>query len=249
MAGPRTFTLLLVAACAASPGHSGGGGVPDAGVTDARRPQDGGVDATPDLRDLSPEGPVDAGAAPNGVCGEAAAAAPLGVLATRREGSALYGLGANGSERLLHRAFADVAVRGEVLLGAIGGPARIAGVASAEADCATSSCPRLFEAFLIDRDGVRTASVDVPAGFEDARLLFTAGDGIVQVRVFGAMRSEDFTRLVDVRAGRVLGDLGCCSSLAGTAPPDAAGWRTARLGEVAGSGAEPGFLRFVGRGA
>ena len=231
----RTLTLLLLVACSSSRAVIGrDAAMPDAGVPAL----DAGEDA------LVP--PADAGPPPTGVCAEAASAAPLGVLAVRMEGDVLLGLEAGGTERRLHRVFADVATRGEVATAALlATPERIAGVASAELDCARPSCPRATEAFVLGPAGVSAIAVDRPAGFRDPSLTGITGDGLLRLRLIRERTFASFTRLLDVSTGEVLGDLGCCTSLAGTGEADAEGWRPATLAAPDDVRTRPGFVRFV----
>ncbi|MEO0323700.1 MAG: hypothetical protein AAF447_12140 [Myxococcota bacterium] len=233
-----TFLLLCLPACASS--RVVVGGAPDAGVPpDAAAPEDSAVP----LDMLA----SDAGPVPSGVCADAAAAAPLGVLAVRMDGDTLLGLGAGATQRRLHRVFDGVAIRGDVAATRLLATAeRIAGVASAELDCARPSCPRVTEVFIVTAAGVRSAMAERPAGFRDPGIIGLTGDGLLSLRLVRDDRTfESFTRLIDLNAGAILGDLTCCTTLAGSGEPDAGGWRPATLADPEDVRTRAGFVRFV----
>jgi hypothetical protein len=234
---PHLLPLLLLAAtlggCASSRAI---GGPPDAG---GRR--DGGRD-----------GEGDAGTSPAGACAAVVADAPLGLLAFSWEGGVLAGLGAAGTRRVLHRAFADVEVEGELdRTGPLWSTELIAGLASATERCGAARCPRRSELFILTPEGVTTVDVSPPRDFRDPLLAGVTADGLVAIVLSRADGFDDAVRRFYDPDGAVVGELPIGTSLAGQAPvgpgfPGPDGWRPARLAEPDEVGWRLGFLRFQG---
>ena len=199
----------------------------------------------------------DLGARPE-VCAAAAAGAPLGILALRREGTALHALHAGGRTSVLHRALEDVAARGEPtwsgprfapgLQGRPAGEPRVdapviaASLVTVEERCGGSRCPRQSELVLLTPDGIVSRRLSFPASFRAPQLTYLTNDGLVGLQVgTEAIGGFSEARFYDARGAQVgVLDPGVHFARDGHAGAD--GWRAASFSDDAGSGG--GFLRF-----
>ncbi len=173
---------------------------------------------------------------PEGACAALVEEHPLSLFATRSEVDTLHGLGAGGAQRVLHRAFANEAVRNLAWGKRVALEDQIVGVVTAERACGRGDCEALGEVYWITATGVTTQAFVPVFDAQGGHSPRVTRDGLVGLPV-GGESGFAYVSAEEGRVGEFPGWVG---------PADDAGWRRAEVPSPEGAGETvPGFLRFL----